>query len=312
MSRWYRAYEGTVTDAKLGEIAMVAECSRSVAIAAWHAVMESAACVNDGGRFDTTPRRVAVVLCEPIAVIERVFAEMTSLGMIDGQLIGAWKRRQYESDSSTERSRKHRNAKRNGDATLQGRDATPPETETETELPPRAPRKRRGEGKHLIPDDWVLPPVAELTPSAKACAEQWTQASYDAVGEGFRLYWRTERKMKTDWRETWCNWVLREHSKVMRDQKFGNDPKPANGHGKRAFETPAEWNAYCDEMAAMYRGPGNGLASPAEIQRRAALALDWESRRKPIDDPPPRRTAATGAPRSIAELIPKQLAQASH
>ena len=32
MSRWYRAYEGTVTDAKLGEAALIAECSRSVAI----------------------------------------------------------------------------------------------------------------------------------------------------------------------------------------------------------------------------------------------------------------------------------------
>ena len=36
MSRWYRAYEGTVTDAKLGEVALVAECSRAVVIAAWH------------------------------------------------------------------------------------------------------------------------------------------------------------------------------------------------------------------------------------------------------------------------------------
>lgn len=293
MSRWYRAYEGTVTDAKLGEIAMVAECSRSVAIAAWHAIMESAASVNDGGRFDTTARRVAVVLCEPIAVIERVFAEMSSLGMIDGQIIGAWKRRQYESDSSTERSRKHRNAKRNGDATLQGRDATPPETETEleTELPPRPPRKRRGEGKHLIPDDWVLPPVAELTPSAKACAEQWTQASYEAVGEGFRLYWRTERKMKTDWRETWCNWVLREHSKVIRDQKFGNAPSPVNGHAQPA--DPQVFRVFAIDQAEICRKRGDERG-----------AVEWE-RKAGIE---PRRNS-TGPPRSVAELIPQQIAQ---
>lgn len=135
MSRWYRAYEGTVTDAKLGEVALVAECSRSVAIAAWHCLLESAATLNDGGRFDATPRRVAVILNEPPSLIEKVMAEMEALGMIDSGCITAWKRRQYESDSSTERSRKHRNAKRNADATLQQRSATPPDTETDTDIP---------------------------------------------------------------------------------------------------------------------------------------------------------------------------------
>lgn len=127
MSRWYRAYEGTVTDAKLGEIALVAECSRSVVIAAWHALLEDCAAVNDGGRFETTPRRVAVILCEPVKTIEAVFSEMASLGMISAGYVTAWKSRQYESDNSTERSRKHREAKRNANATLQQRSATPPE-----------------------------------------------------------------------------------------------------------------------------------------------------------------------------------------
>lgn len=133
MTRWYRAYEGTVTDAKLGEVALVAECSRSVAIAAWHCILESAASVNDAGRFDATARRVAVILCETPSLIERVFAEMDALGMIAAGQVTAWKARQYESDNSTERSRKHRERKRHVDATLQGRSATPPETETDTE-----------------------------------------------------------------------------------------------------------------------------------------------------------------------------------
>lgn len=133
MSRWYRAYTETVTDPKLGEVALVAGCSRSVAIAAWHCILESAAQANAGGAFDATPRRVAVILGEPIATIEAVFAEMTALGMIGDATVKAWAKRQFESDSSTERSRKHREAKRNGDATLQGRSATPPDTEAETE-----------------------------------------------------------------------------------------------------------------------------------------------------------------------------------
>ena len=140
MSRWYRAYEGTVTDAKLGEVALAAECSRSVAIAAWHAILESCACVNQGGAFDVTPRRVAVILGEPVKVIEAVFAEMQALGLVTDGVVVSWAKRQYESDNSTERARKHRERQRNGHATLHNvsatamqRCATPPETETYTE-----------------------------------------------------------------------------------------------------------------------------------------------------------------------------------
>jgi|GEM_PF-1534059 len=131
--RWYRAYEGTTTDAKLAEVALVVGCSRSVVIATWHAILENAAGVNDGGRVDIPARRIAAVLCEPLTVIEGVMAEFETVGMLENGYVTAWKRRQFESDSSTERSRRHRERKRNGDATLQQRDATPPETETETE-----------------------------------------------------------------------------------------------------------------------------------------------------------------------------------
>lgn len=133
MSRWYRAYAGTVKDDKLAEVSVIAGCSRSVAIAVWHAILESAAETDDGGRFETTPRRVAAALCEPLAAVQAVFDAMTEIAMIGGDSVTAWKNRQYESDKSTERSRKHREAKRNGGATLQERCATPPETEADTD-----------------------------------------------------------------------------------------------------------------------------------------------------------------------------------
>lgn len=133
MSRWYRAYAGTVKDDKLAEVSVIAECSRSVAIAVWHAILESAAETDDGGRFETTPRRVAAALCEPASVIESVVMAMEEIGMLREGTVAAWKARQYESDNSTQRSRKHRETKRNANATLQGRSATPPEAETDTE-----------------------------------------------------------------------------------------------------------------------------------------------------------------------------------
>lgn len=164
MSRWYRAYEGTVTDAKLGEVALVAGCSRSVAIAAWHCILESAAGANDCGRFDATPRRVAVILGEPLATIEAVFSEMRELGMIEDDSVTAWKRRQFQSDTSTERSRKHRETKRNGDATLQERCATPPDTETELSSSLRSDDKRAS--REQTPND----ALAEVLDAERAAA----------------------------------------------------------------------------------------------------------------------------------------------
>lgn|GEM_PF-2773212 len=133
MTRWYRAYEGTVTDPKLGEAALIAGASKSVAIAAWHCLLENASSTGESGRFTTSARRVAVILSEAPATVEAVFSAFGEVGLTIGDQVAAWSRRQYESDNSTARSRKHRENKRNGSATLQGRCATPPDTEADTD-----------------------------------------------------------------------------------------------------------------------------------------------------------------------------------
>jgi 5-methylcytosine-specific restriction endonuclease McrA len=112
MSRWYRAYEGTVTDAKLAEAALVAEVSRSVSIAAWHCLLESAACKNNCGSYDTSARRIAVILCEPVDRIEALLAAYEDIGLIGDGAITAWERRQFVSDASTERVRRYREARK--------------------------------------------------------------------------------------------------------------------------------------------------------------------------------------------------------
>lgn len=112
MSRWYRAYEGTVTDAKLAEAAMIADVSRAVSIAAWHCLLESAASVNNCGGYETSPRRVSIILCEPPAAVEALFAAYAELGLIGDGAVLSWKKRQFASDSSAERVAKHRAKKR--------------------------------------------------------------------------------------------------------------------------------------------------------------------------------------------------------
>lgn len=112
MSRWYRAYTGTVTDEKLAEAALIAEVSRSVAIATWHCLLESAATVNNCGGYATTARRVAAILCEPLAQITALFAAFDEVGLSEAGSICAWKKRQYQSDSSTDRVKQYRAARK--------------------------------------------------------------------------------------------------------------------------------------------------------------------------------------------------------
>jgi len=165
MSRWYRAYEGTVTDAKLGEAALVAGCSRSVAIAAWHCILESCATAQRGGEYDTSPRRVAVILGEAVDTIAAVFDAFVELDMIGNGAVTAWKQRQFESDTSTERSRKHRQRKCNGDATLQQRDATPPYTETDTDSGRVSAREPLADLEHRLREaaGWQSEPAPMLS-----------------------------------------------------------------------------------------------------------------------------------------------------
>jgi hypothetical protein len=108
VSRWYRAYEGTVTDPKLAEAALVAGCSRSVAVAAWHLHLENAATINDSGRIDLPPLRIAAALCEPLAVIEALVAAFAATGIVRDSHVVSWNRRQYLGDHSAERVRRHR------------------------------------------------------------------------------------------------------------------------------------------------------------------------------------------------------------
>lgn len=83
--------------------------------------------------------------------------------------------------------------------------------------------------KSIIPEDWTVPPVDDLTPKARACAEQWPRDVYETHGEAFYAYWRSKRRMMSDWRLTWANRVISLHSQVMRDQRFSTGPPLGRG-----------------------------------------------------------------------------------
>ncbi|MBF9234699.1 hypothetical protein [Microvirga alba] len=134
MTRWFRHYTGLATDPKFGGIARRAKATRERVVFVWCYILESASETQDGGAFDNDADAIADVLgCETESVAG-ILAEMARMGMIEDGRVCRWSDRQYESDTSTERSRKSRQRKRNGDATLHDRCATPPDTETDTDI----------------------------------------------------------------------------------------------------------------------------------------------------------------------------------
>lgn len=138
MSRWYRAYIGTVTDGKIAEAALIAEVSRSVAIAVWQCLLESAAERNNCGGYETTARRIAAILGETPATVEAMLSAFAELEMIANNAVSSWTKRQFQSDDSKERVAKHRAKKRQEtpktDAVTAGNgDVTPSDTEADTD-----------------------------------------------------------------------------------------------------------------------------------------------------------------------------------
>lgn len=127
----------------------------------------------------------------------------------------------YEQFQTEQDRRKTPDETRDETDARQGRDTEQGMEEGNKEYTPIPPEGGR-RGKTLIPAEWAAPPVSELPPRSRACAEQWTDASYQTEAEAFVCYWRSERKMKANWRDTWCNRIVARHEAVMRAQKFGN------------------------------------------------------------------------------------------
>lgn len=164
MTRWYRAYEGTVSDPKLHEAAVVAGVSRSVAIAAWHAILEACAGARDGAQA-LSARRLAVILGETVDALSYLLAAFDEVGLVVAGRVAAWDKRQYSSDTSTDRVRRHREAKGNAHETFHERcetevkrSASVSVSKEPTQSPPsvqeEAPRPREARKPADWPDDY--------------------------------------------------------------------------------------------------------------------------------------------------------------
>ncbi len=141
-----------------------------------------------------------------------------------------WKGRQYKSDRSTERVRKHRERKRNVSCNeLRNVSVTPPESETETETETEntsSARKRAARGSRL-PDDWVLP--TDWKNWVLVNVPTFPPDKIDIEATKFANYWQSltgKNATKKDWFKTWQNRILDVNDRLPR-QKALTEKGPA-------------------------------------------------------------------------------------
>lgn len=142
--QWFRHYKDASTDMKFQAIAIETGEPVGNVIATWWMLCEHAI-DRKGDVTDFNPCIVAATLRQQLTSVEHVLQafdrmNLTHQNEADGtRIITNWSKRQYQSDSSTERSRASRERKKSSqartdfDATLQQRCCNGPDTESDTD-----------------------------------------------------------------------------------------------------------------------------------------------------------------------------------
>jgi len=191
---WFRLWSDAVDDEKLRLLAFEDR---------WHFV--ALMCCKSQGILDSQDhdaimrRKVAVKLGLQVRELEEVARRLSEVDLINSESLQplAWCKRQFESDLSTERVRRFREAKQ-GETPMKrfmNVSETPPETETETDTEKRGARARR-----------FSPPSAEEV--AAYCTENRYQVDsakfcdhYTAKG------WKIGTSPMKDWKAAVRTWT---------------------------------------------------------------------------------------------------------
>jgi hypothetical protein len=230
MSRWFRHYAGLCRDEKLVSVAIKAKQPVERVVWVWCAILESAAEIDDDGRYSLDEAEAAYFLRTDEADIRAIGDALRNAErLVEGRVV-AWGKRQFSSDRSRERVAAYRerkradgvhaddpNPSRNGDVTLQKRHGNAPETETETDISSlrsdsalvRAPtRKKASPGSRISPEWHPSDAERQMATALGMPADQ-----IDRTAARFRDYWSAKPGkdgVKLDWSATWRNWCDRE------------------------------------------------------------------------------------------------------
>src|SRR3972149_2883653 len=103
MSRWFRHYAGMMRDDKLVRVAMRSKQPIERVVWIWGAILESAAEIDDNGRYDVDTAAIAYLLRADEDDVGAVLAGLAGSGPLAGDIEDKWGDRQFQSDRSNAR-----------------------------------------------------------------------------------------------------------------------------------------------------------------------------------------------------------------
>lgn len=190
MSRWFRHYAGLMRDEKLVRVAVRSKQPVERVVWVYGAILESAAEINDAGRYEFDAGEAAYFLrCDDDDLV-RIVQCLDDIGRLSDGVVVRWSERQFDSDSAKERQRRYRERVKarsdvqerdndvgkaspsvTGDVTRPSRDGevTAQETETDTDTRKEEPngslsetssdaRKKRKEYPEEFESAWLSYP----------------------------------------------------------------------------------------------------------------------------------------------------------
>lgn len=192
-------------------------------------------CFRCNGHVTLQDEEVTFMLRVTVGEWEETKRLFVAKGFIDEtNTVLNWDKRQFRGDSSAERVRKHREAKKQSsvtDATKCNVTVTPPDTDAEqnqnkpdSEEGKSNPSPDASKGTRL-PPNWVLPSEWREW----AINEGFPAPSIDTEAAKFRDWWVSKAGaggVKRDWPATWRLWIRRALENQQKASSYGNRSTP--------------------------------------------------------------------------------------
>lgn len=221
MSRWFRHYAGMMRDEKLVSAAVRSKQPVERVVWVWGAILESAAEINDGGRFEFDAGEAAYFLRCDEGELDGVIAALDALGRVSQGAVVRWDDRQFNSDQSKDRQKRYRDRQKasrndNSDVTQPSRDGevTPQDTETDTDI-------SEANASSCPEPEKSAPVVVSPTAIELPCVS----------GDPFPI---TEADV-TEWREAFPAVDIRQQLAAMRSWLNANPTRRKTRKGMRRF-----------------------------------------------------------------------------
>lgn len=112
MSRWFRHYAGMMRDEKLVRVAIKSKQPVERVLWVWGAILESAAEIDDNGRYDLDAAEVAYFLRTDEDDVGAILDGLANAGRLAGSIVVNWGDRQFSSDRSKDRQAAYRERKK--------------------------------------------------------------------------------------------------------------------------------------------------------------------------------------------------------